>query len=52
MGSIEKFSVEDVDIEELILQSYELFHNGSFQEAEKVYERAITLDFENPEFGF
>lgn len=47
MGSSEKISVEDVDIEELILGSYDLFHKGSFQEAEKVYEYAITLDFEN-----
>ncbi len=49
MGSSGKFSVDDVDIEELILRSYDLFHKGSFLEAEKVYEKAITLDFENPE---
>lgn len=35
------------DIEELILQSYDLFHKGSFQEAEKVYEKALSIDFEN-----
>ena len=35
------------DIEELILRSYELFHKGSFQEAEKLYEKALSIDFEN-----
>ncbi len=49
MGSSENFSEADVDIEELILRSYDLFQKGNFQEAEKIYEQAITLDFENPD---
>jgi tetratricopeptide (TPR) repeat protein len=35
------------DIEELILESYELFHKGRFKEAEKLYEKALSIDFEN-----
>ncbi len=35
------------DIEELILRSYDLFHKGSFEEAEKIYEKALSIDFEN-----
>lgn len=49
MGSSGNFSKADGDIEELILRSYDLFNKGSFQEAEKIYEQAITLDFENPD---
>lgn len=37
----------DNDIEELILRSYDLFHKGSFKEAEKIYEKALSIDFEN-----
>ncbi|MDA3939085.1 MAG: tetratricopeptide repeat protein [Spirochaetia bacterium] len=35
------------DIEELILKSYDFFHKGSFVEAEKIYEKALSIDFEN-----
>jgi tetratricopeptide (TPR) repeat protein len=35
------------DIEELILNTYDLFHKGDFQGAEKIYEHALSLDFEN-----
>ncbi len=47
MRSSGNVSEADVDIEELILRSYDLFHKGSFQEAEKIYEQALALDFEN-----
>ncbi|MCF6334915.1 MAG: tetratricopeptide repeat protein [Spirochaetales bacterium] len=47
MRSSGNVSEEDVDIEELILRSYDLFHKGSFQEAEKLYEQALAIDFEN-----
>ncbi len=47
MSSSGDFSVADNDIEELILRSYDLFHKGSFQGAEKVYEKALSIDFEN-----
>lgn len=39
--------MEDNDVEELILRSYDFFQKGSFQEAEKVYEKALSIDFEN-----
>ncbi len=47
MSSSEDFSVAENDIEALILSSYDLFHDGKFQKAEKVYEKALSLDFEN-----
>ncbi len=47
MSSSGDFWVAEDDIEELILSSFDLFHNGDFQKAEKVYEKALSLDFEN-----
>jgi len=37
------------EIEELILSSYDLFHDGNFNKAERVYEKALSMDFENPD---
>lgn len=49
MGSAGNLPIENVDSEELILCSYDFFHKGSFREAENIFEKAITLDFENPD---
>ena len=43
------FLLANNDIEELILRSYDYFQKGSFKEAEGVYEKALSIDFENKE---